>query len=161
MEPEGLTAAHLTFPFGTVLRVTDPENGRSVVVVVNDRGPYIDGRILDLSYGAAKAIDMVRKGVAPVHIEVIKVDQSRLATRWRIQIGSFREESAAKELAYEIEREGHRLVEIARFRKSERVYYRVWVGEFVYRADAEDLAREFRRDGRKTVIMQTLFGDDR
>ena len=54
MDPERFTAAHLTFPFGTVLRVTDPENGRSVVVVVNDRGPYIDGRILDLSYGAAE-----------------------------------------------------------------------------------------------------------
>ena len=83
MDPERFTAAHRTFPFGTVLRVTDPDNGRSVVVVVNDRGPFIDGRVLDLSYGAAKAIDMVQKGVAPVQIEVIQVDQSRLATRWR------------------------------------------------------------------------------
>ncbi len=161
MDPERFTAAHLTFPFGTVLRVTDPENGRSVLVVVNDRGPYIDGRILDLSYGAAKAIDMVRKGVAPVHIEVIQVDQGRLATRWRVQLGSFQHESAAKELADEIKREGHRPVEISRFRKSDRLYYRVWVGEFVYRADAEDLAREFRRDGRETVVMQTPFGDAR
>ena len=78
MDPERFTAAHRTFPFGTVLRVTDPDNGRSVVVVVNDRGPFIDGRVLDLSYGAAKAIDMVQKGVAPVQIEVIQVDQSRL-----------------------------------------------------------------------------------
>ena len=100
MDPERFTAAHRTFPFGTVLRVTDPDNGRSVVVV-NDRGPFIDGRVLDLSYGAAKAIDMVQKGVAPVQIEVIQVDQSRLATRWRVQLGSFRDESAAKELADE------------------------------------------------------------
>ena len=91
MDPERFTAAHRTFPFGTVLRVTDPDNGRSVVVVVNDRGPFIDGRVLDLSYGAAKAIDMVQKGVAPVQIEVIQVDQSRLATRWRVQLGSFRD----------------------------------------------------------------------
>ena len=103
MDPERFTAAHRTFPFGTVLRVTDPDNGRSVVVVVNDRGPFIDGRVLDLSYGAAKAIDMVQKGVAPVQIEVIQVDQSRLATRWRVQLGSFRDESAAKELADEIQ----------------------------------------------------------
>ena len=161
MDPKRFTAAHLTFPFGTVLRVTDPENGRSVVVVVNDRGPYIDGRILDLSYGAAKAIDMVRKGVAPVLIEVIQVDQGRLATRWRVQLGSFQNESAAKDLAHEIKREGHRPVEISRFRKNDRLYYRVWVGEFVYRADAEDLAREFRRDGRETVVMQTPFGEAR
>ena len=161
MDPERFTAAHRTFPFGTVLRVTDPDNGRSVVVVVNDRGPFIDGRVLDLSYGAAKAIDMVQKGVAPVQIEVIQVDQSRLATRWRVQLGSFRDESAAKELADEIKREGHRPVEISGFRASGRLYYRVWVGEFVYRADAEDLAREFRRDGRETVVMQTPFGDAR
>jgi rare lipoprotein A (peptidoglycan hydrolase) len=64
-----LTAAHKTLPFGTRLRVTYPSNSRSVVVEVNDRGPFIAGRDLDLSYGAAKELGMVEQGVARVKIE--------------------------------------------------------------------------------------------
>jgi rare lipoprotein A (peptidoglycan hydrolase) len=69
--PEGMTAAHRTLPFGTKLRVTDPKSGRSVVVVVNDRGPYIGGRVLDLSLGAARALGMTSRGVIQVRAEVI------------------------------------------------------------------------------------------
>lgn len=65
----GLTAAHKTLPFGTKLRVTYPGTSRSVVVKINDRGPFIRGRELDLSYGAAKEIGMVEQGVARVKIE--------------------------------------------------------------------------------------------
>lgn len=67
--PNGLTAAHRTYPFGTKLRVTNATNGKSVVVVVTDRGPHVRGRIIDLSYGAAKKIGMVQSGTARVHIE--------------------------------------------------------------------------------------------
>jgi rare lipoprotein A len=66
-----LTAAHRTLPFGTRLRVTSVENGRSVVVRVNDRGPHVAGRMLDLSYAAAKALDMVGNGVARVEAVVL------------------------------------------------------------------------------------------
>ena len=66
-----LTAAHRTMPFGTRLRVTNVANGRSVVVRVNDRGPHVPGRILDLSLGAAKALDMVGDGVARVEVVVL------------------------------------------------------------------------------------------
>lgn len=64
-----LTAAHKTLPFGTRLRVTYPVSHRSVVVEINDRGPFIAGRDLDLSFGAAKAIGMVEQGVARVRIQ--------------------------------------------------------------------------------------------
>jgi len=64
-----LTAAHRTMPFGTKVRVTNLSNGRSVVVRVNDRGPYARGRIIDLSQAAAKRIDIVRAGVARVRVE--------------------------------------------------------------------------------------------
>ena len=64
-----LTAAHKTLPFGTRLRVTHVQNNRSVVVEVNDRGPFIRGRDLDLSYGAARELAMVDQGVAQVKIE--------------------------------------------------------------------------------------------
>jgi peptidoglycan lytic transglycosylase len=66
-----LTAAHRTLPLGTRLRVTNLENGRMVRVRVNDRGPYVDGRIVDLSLGAARALDMVERGVVPVRLDII------------------------------------------------------------------------------------------
>lgn len=64
-----LTAAHRTLPFGTKVRVTNLANGRSVVVRVNDRGPFVKGRIIDLSRAAAQRIDMVRAGVVRVKVE--------------------------------------------------------------------------------------------
>lgn len=66
-----MTCAHRTFRFGTKLRVTNPDNNRSVVVTVNDRGPFIKGRTLDLSYGAAKKIGLIKKGVGRVKMEYL------------------------------------------------------------------------------------------
>lgn len=68
----GKTAAHKTLPFGTVLKVTNLENGKSVIVKVNDRGPFVAGRILDLSLGAAKEIGLLKSGVAKVNIKILK-----------------------------------------------------------------------------------------
>ncbi len=68
-----LTAAHKSLPFDTILEVTNQNNGKSVVVRVNDRGPYKKGRILDLSYAAAKSIDMISTGVARVQIKILKL----------------------------------------------------------------------------------------
>lgn len=66
MNPAKLTAAHKTLPFGTVVKVTNKNNGRSVVVRINDRGPFIKGRIIDLSKAAAREIGMIRSGHAPI-----------------------------------------------------------------------------------------------
>jgi len=66
------TAAHRDLPFGTRVRVTNEANGRSVVVRINDRGPWVEGRILDLSYAAAKALGMLEAGVARVRLEVLR-----------------------------------------------------------------------------------------
>jgi rare lipoprotein A (peptidoglycan hydrolase) len=66
-----MTAAHRTLPFGTKVRVTNKGNGRSVVVTINDRGPFVRGRIIDLSTGAAGVIGMIGAGVAPVTVEVL------------------------------------------------------------------------------------------
>ena len=68
----GVTAAHKEFPFNTVARVTNENNGKSHIIRINDRGPYIDGRILDCSYGAAKKLDFVTQGTAPVKIEILE-----------------------------------------------------------------------------------------
>jgi rare lipoprotein A len=69
--PYALTAAHRTLPFGTKIRVTNLWNGRSVIVRINDRGPFIRGRIIDVSYGAARQLGMIGSGVASVKIEVL------------------------------------------------------------------------------------------
>ena len=68
----GLSAAHRELPLGTVIRVTHLKNGKSIIIPVNDRGPFIEGRILDLSLGAAKKLGMVNEGVARVKIEIVK-----------------------------------------------------------------------------------------
>lgn len=70
-KPMGLTAAHRKLPFGTKLKVTNLKNGKSVIVRVNDRGPFIRGRILDLSLGAAKVIGLNRSGVAKISFVVV------------------------------------------------------------------------------------------
>jgi rare lipoprotein A len=69
--PNGFTAAHRKLPFGTKLKVTNLRNGKTVVVRVNDRGPFIKRRVLDLSYGAAKAIGLHRTGVAKISFVVL------------------------------------------------------------------------------------------
>mgnify|MGYP002624784961 FL=1 len=66
-----LTAAHRTLPFGTKVKVTRLDNGRSVVVRINDRGPFVRGRVIDLSREGAKKIDMVNDGIADVRVEII------------------------------------------------------------------------------------------
>lgn len=72
-DPSKLTAAHRTLPFGTIVKVTNPKNGKSVNVRINDRGPFIAGRIIDLSYGAAAAIGLVADGVAPVQLSIVRL----------------------------------------------------------------------------------------
>jgi rare lipoprotein A len=70
-DQEALTAAHRSLPFGTIVRVTNAKNGRSVDVRVNDRGPMVAGRIVDLSRAAARKLDALRDGVVPVRLLVI------------------------------------------------------------------------------------------
>jgi rare lipoprotein A len=70
-DPNGLTAAHRWLPFGTRVRVSDPRTGRSIVVTINDRGPFVQGRVLDLSVGAARALGIQDRGVSRVHGQVL------------------------------------------------------------------------------------------
>jgi rare lipoprotein A len=69
--PNAMTAASRTLPFGTLVRVTNRNNGRSVVVRINDRGPFVGGRVIDLSQAAASEIGMTGSGAAPVSLEVV------------------------------------------------------------------------------------------
>jgi rare lipoprotein A len=94
-----LTAAHRTLPLGTRVRVTNLKTGHSIVVRITDRGPFIRGRIVDLSLAAAKAVDVRRPGVAKVKLEVVDAPASiDTGGRWAIQIGAFQSEDAAQQL---------------------------------------------------------------
>lgn len=72
-----MTAAHRSLPLGSMVRVINAENGRAVEVVINDRGPFVDGRIIDLSLAAAERVGMVRAGTSPVWLEVVRLGNER------------------------------------------------------------------------------------
>ncbi|HZU43969.1 MAG TPA: septal ring lytic transglycosylase RlpA family protein [Terriglobales bacterium] len=103
-----LTAAHRTLPLGTVIRVTNPKTKHSVVVRITDRGPFIEGRMLDLSLAAARKVDVWGPGTATVRIEVLQtpapIDRGG---RWAVQIGGFGEQRTASQLCDRISRRYH------------------------------------------------------
>jgi rare lipoprotein A len=80
-DPDALTAAHRSLPFGTRVRVTRLSNGQSVVVRINDRGPFVQGRVIDVSHAAARRLDMLREGVVSVTVEVVSTGRERRSAR--------------------------------------------------------------------------------
>jgi rare lipoprotein A len=103
-----LTAAHRTLPLSSIVRVTNVKTGRSVLVRITDRGPFIEGRILDLSQAAAEKIDLRQAGVGMVRIEVLRSPSPLEAGgRWAVQIGAFEQEHAADKLADHLSRRYH------------------------------------------------------
>ena len=100
-----MTAAHRTLPLGSIVRVTNIENGDSAVVRITDRGPFIEGRIVDLSQAAAKKVGLVQKGTGQVRIEVLQAPASiESGGKWAVQIGGFGHEEDARDLAGHLSR---------------------------------------------------------
>jgi rare lipoprotein A len=95
-----MTAAHRTLPLGSIVRVTNVKTGRSALVRITDRGPFVQGRVLDLSQTAAKKVDVWQAGVAMVRIEVMRAPSSlETGGRWAVQIGAFEKEHSADKVA--------------------------------------------------------------
>lgn len=95
-----MTAAHRTLPLGSIVRVTNVKTGHSALVRITDRGPFVEGRVLDLSQAAAKKLDVLQPGVAMVRIEVLSTPSPlEIGGRWAVQIGAFDKEHAADKLA--------------------------------------------------------------
>jgi len=122
-EMEKLTAAHRTFPFGTVLRVENVANHKTVEVRINDRGPFVQGRIIDLSHAAAQTIAM--PGIANVHLQVLSAPATRAAELYAVQLQSFSQKPDAERLRDKMQQEygSARIV----YRSSDRTW-RVLVG---------------------------------
>jgi rare lipoprotein A len=103
-----LTAAHRTLPLNTVARVTNLNTGHSAIVRITDRGPFIPGRMLDLSLAAAKAVDVWRPGVAQVKLEVLRTPAAGAdGGRWCVQIGAFSSKREAAKFKSRIEDQNH------------------------------------------------------
>lgn len=105
-DEHAMTAAHRTLPLGSVIRVTNLANGRSATMTVTDRGPFVPGRVLDLSLAAAKKLGVWRSGIARVRIDVLETPKSiDEGGRWCVQIGAFPRVSTAKKLERQLAEE--------------------------------------------------------
>jgi rare lipoprotein A len=151
-----MTAAHRTLPFGTEVRVHDLDNGRSVDVRINDRGPFVRGRIIDLSYAAAEAMGMVGPGTARVHLEILTPQAAAIPPAappgiYAVQVGAFHHASHAETVKEQIEPHfGPVIVDPYDDPVMGRVY-RVRVGRLTSEATAEILAADLRQAGLASV----------
>jgi len=158
-----LTAAHKTLPLGVYARVTNLENGKEIKVKVNDRGPFIRGRFLDLSYGAAKELGMVEAGVGRVELEIIgnvpyqtvkgKASAGRVSSTglFTIQVGAFVERENAAKLKSLLESR-YKDVYIVSYETNLQKFYRVRVGAFENEKDAIKTSNELESQNYTTFI---------
>lgn len=145
-----LTAAHRTLPFNTIVQVNNLDNGMQVQVRVNDRGPFIEGRIIDLSYAAAQQINMLLPGTAKVRLNILRIDTTTSAVS--VQVGSFLEKEKAEKLASEI-RGHYSPVAIRVYDSAKGRFYRVLVGEHSTRTDALKVLRRLSSDGYEGFVI--------
>jgi rare lipoprotein A len=136
-------------PFNTRVRVHDLENGREVEVRINDRGPFVEGRIIDLSYAAAQVIHM--PGIARVRLDILglETDPSQLPGVFAVQVGAFKDRRNAARLKERIAQQ-FGPVTILEFDRGDGIFYRVRVGRASTEAAARNLARDLRAAGLAT-----------
>jgi rare lipoprotein A len=134
-------AAHRTLPFNTWVRVYNLNNNKTVDVRIIDRGPFVDGRIIDLSHAAAQAIDMIGPGIAQVRVEILSTPATAAPSAFAVQVGTFRDRANA-----ERDRDGMQ----ARYGRAqvvlEKGFWRVLVGQEATQEAAEALAARIRQD---------------
>jgi rare lipoprotein A len=146
-----MTAAHRTLAFDTVVRVNNLDNGRQVVVRINDRGPFVKDRIIDLSFAAAKELGMVGPGTAKVSLDVLKTVSNPFPLA--VQVGSFREESNAVRLQQQLMGR-YTPVQVKEFDAPDGVFFRVLVGQFRDSEQAALLLQALKREGREGFMVR-------
>ena len=149
-----LTAAHRTLPLGSTVRVTNLKTGHSTIVRITDRGPFVEGRIVDLSLAAAKQADVWKAGVAPVRLEVLRTPVPfDHGGKWAVQIGSFHDEDDANKLAGRLTRR-YKTARVLRFSSPVGDW---WVRVRVLKDDrkrAEEVAHDTQTDEGKVFLVR-------
>ncbi len=148
-----MTAAHKSLPFNTYVVVTNLNNGKSVTVRINDRGPFVKDRIIDLSYAAAKMLNMIEEGTIPVRIEVLSgISPKKSSQKFSVQVGSFTKKENALELKKKLNR-SYTNVYIAEFESAHFIYYRVRIKAPTMEA-ASEIAQRLTKDGYEVLVLE-------
>lgn len=150
---DAMTAAHRTLPFNAHVRVQRTDTGRQVRVRINDRGPYVDGRVIDLSRGAARALGMERLGLAPVRLTVLEVPEDPRAN-WAIVVGGLTPEQANR-LADRLKGDPRRPPRVVAGWNGDARYAQVWMRGYPREEDARLVANRLREEGYPAFIVRT------
>jgi rare lipoprotein A len=149
-----LTAAHRTLPFETVVRVTNLSNGKSTVVRITDRGPFVDNRIIDLSMAAAREIDSIGPGVVPVRLEILSPGIDPTSGFFTVQVGAFRERGNAERLRERLNAE-YSPIFIQSYDSPDGLFYRVRVGKVPGEGAAQHFGEQLHsREGLKPMVVR-------
>jgi rare lipoprotein A len=146
-----LTAAHRTLPFNTLVAVHNLDNGKDVQVRINDRGPFVDGRVIDLSLAAARKIELVGPGTARVKLEIL--NRVAVAQLFAIQIGAFKEKANAERLVNRLAAEWQ-AVQTHQVEDDRGLFYRVFVGRFPNYSQAMQALQKLRSQGNQGYIVR-------
>jgi rare lipoprotein A len=153
------TAAHRTLPFGSMVRVTNLDNGRQTQVRITDRGPFVQGRIIDLSFAAARSVDMVGSGIARVRLELLLAGRpGRVpveAGNFTVQVGAFAQRGNAERLRDQLMPRYAPIV-IQDYDAPNGYFYRVRVGRVPSQQGAEQLAAQLRSQQRLNTFVVRL-----
>ncbi len=141
---ERMTAAHRTLPFGTRIRVENLSNGRHVEVTINDRGPFVEARLIDLSHAAARRLELLGPGTARVRLRIISLPDNPVAGFYAVQVGAFANSRNAERLRARLARE-YGSAFIQKHNAPQGLFYRVLVGQENGVLGAEHLAERLRK----------------
>ena len=153
-----LTAAHPTLPLGSRVLVINLQNGDATEVTINDRGPFVRGRIIDLSFAAGKALGMIESGTVPVRLEVIDAGHLKIrsvprSVDYTLQLGSFSHLENAQQLREKVSLT-HAGVSVVPAKAKDARYYRVQLGAFVDRSAAEQRAHQLSQAGLSVLVRE-------
>jgi rare lipoprotein A len=143
-----MTAAHRTLPVGTLVEVHNLDNGRRALVRINDRGPFVKGRILDLSRAAARQLGVIGPGTARVELRVTRLAAADAGRHFVVQVGAFRERPRADAVTAELRRRGFDATI-----EPHAGYFRVRLGPLDERGAAEALRDELTAAGYPAVLL--------
>jgi len=170
-----MTAAHKTLPLGTNVKVTNVQNGRIIILRVNDRGPFVSGRIIDLSCRAAQELGSYGPGLARVRVEAVQVASEQVIagqTLWKvdpvpsfryglftIQIGAFKDQSNATRLKDRMSRDRQQSAQVALYNAPEGLFYRVQLGAYKDLMLAREELEHLKRHGFGDAFVVAMEGN--